>query len=128
MQPTKLFTLGAICAFVLAACAQPEPEPISVEPIYNKYGAASCSGANSMLSEDGYGRQSCVSSCSAGQTATSSIDGQLRCVPTNGCRPGTGSVAGGPQNECIPIDRGDDNPQNPRDPNGRSPTGGPNVP
>ena len=29
-------------AFVLAACAEPEPEPIYVQPSYDKIGNASC--------------------------------------------------------------------------------------
>lgn len=31
-------------ALVLAACAQPEPEPVYVQPSYDKVGAASCPG------------------------------------------------------------------------------------
>lgn len=36
----KLMTVGAF-AF-LAACAQPEPEPVYLQPTYDKLGAASC--------------------------------------------------------------------------------------
>ncbi len=39
-------TLRAIafvtCAIALAACAQPEPEPIYVQPTFDKAGNASC--------------------------------------------------------------------------------------
>ncbi len=38
---TKLALLGAF-AFVLTACAQPEPAPLYVQPTYDKVGNASC--------------------------------------------------------------------------------------
>lgn len=37
----KYLALTAV-AFVLAACAQPEPEPVYVQPTYDKIGNASC--------------------------------------------------------------------------------------
>lgn len=41
---TRKFAALAALAFVLTACAQPEPEPVSLQPSYDKLGNASCPG------------------------------------------------------------------------------------
>jgi hypothetical protein len=120
MQSIRLFVLGAASAFVLAACAQPEPEPVTVEPLFNKLGAATCPASDPIMSTHANGQLSCVQSCREGYTTGRNPNGQLVCVPDRGCPPGTGSVAGGPQDECIPLRRGGDDPQTPGRPNPNS--------
>lgn len=39
---TRKFVALTAFAFVLSACAQPEPEPVYVQPSYDKIGNASC--------------------------------------------------------------------------------------
>ena len=39
---TRKFVALAAFAFVLSACAQPEPEPVYMQPSYDKIGNASC--------------------------------------------------------------------------------------
>lgn len=41
---TRKFVALSAFALVLTACAQPEPEPVYVQPIYDKIGNATCPG------------------------------------------------------------------------------------
>jgi len=85
---------------ILGACAQPEPEPIAPEPIYNKYGEAtgcrSADGQITGINSNYAGRENpCVpEDCVDGYIAGT----QTPCVPTyrdpqDGDRP-TGNVTG----------------------------------
>lgn len=47
----KLFALGAI-ALGLAACAQPEPVPVYVQPTFDKAGNASCTAGYQVATTD----------------------------------------------------------------------------
>ena len=120
MHTPKLLIASIVGAFVLAACAQQEENPqITVEPMYTKYGAASCPSSDPYLTTDQYGRQTCSSQCEEGYSNATSNYGQLICVP-GGCRPGYEQVAGARPGLCVPINDDDPDPQRPG--------GGPNDP
>jgi hypothetical protein len=104
MQFTRLNALAACGILVLAACAQPEPEPVTPEPIFDKYGNA-------------------VSECRpADQPVSTAYPAYLPiCAPE--CPPGQqpGTTAAGQPLVCVPIRR-EDNGDQPT--GGRQPTGG----
>ena len=50
MKP--IYTTLCIAGLTLAACAEPEPEPIYVQPNYDKRGNASCDDGYTMVTTD----------------------------------------------------------------------------
>ncbi|MCB6179708.1 hypothetical protein LHP98_16425 [Rhodobacter sp. Har01] len=98
MRISAYLALGVVTAAVLAACAPKAPPPIMPEPVYDKYGNAIVTGQ----CRDGrqtYARDSaynnlpiCEDSCEPGYTTTAAYD------------------------QCVPIERGDDQPRNPQSP------------
>ncbi len=130
MQPIKFLVLGALCAGFLSACGQQEQvEPLTIDPIYNKYGDASCAGGL-YLDTNQRGQLTCVQQCFGGGRATVNSRNQRVCLPPpGGCPPGTSpapqTAAAAVPPRCVPNDGGGDGGRQPT-PNGR-PTGTPTT-
>lgn len=118
MVARKIVPLLAAGVLVVASCAQPEPEPVGVQPVFDKYGGASCPAEYPYASNQS-GRQLCLPGCPQGQSGVQTLGaapGQYTCVPTRECPDGGRAVsAASGQTVCLPPDDGDQ-PRSPNDP------------